>query len=411
MELAVGELNQRPTPPAAAAGRTASPTAPTPETGTVAPERAPADAAGSRETAPDADAGASARTTPPDESAPPRQPVSAPTLRVLLEVQDVHPLDTKDAVADFGRLAAAGVTVVFTASPTPTLAVYPLAAARDVLVVHQGLRSERFPAASQTLFQIRPSVAARGEALAGYAWERGLRRLALLAAGDEFGRPARGAVAARWRERGGSLVHDESLHLDAPDLTARLGRVARLAPDAVCLAFRGQELGDLARRLREAGYPGLLLALDDDPALIHAAGPAVSDLVLLSDAFMAEPDAPSALFARTYEAKFGRAPSRFAANAYDAVTILAEGARLALQGRRDPPGGGRLREAILARRAFPSIYGGQVVVRDDGSFERPFALFTVSAGRATFLGYVTPAGRPRLEGRAPSPGPGALRAG
>jgi len=203
------------------------------------------------------------------------------------------------------------------------------------------------------------------------------------------------------------LVYEESLALETPDLSPRLARIARLAPEAVCLAFRGPDLGDLARRLREAGYPGLLLALDDDPAALLAAGPTLADMVVLVDAFVPEPESRGARFAKAYEAKFKRPPSRFAANAYDTVTMITEGARAAFQSGRAIPGGARLREALLARRAFPSVYGSEVVIRDDGTFDRPLALFTVEGGRGVFVRYVTSSGRPATErSLAPTSGHG-----
>lgn len=338
-------------------------------------------------------------TSGPDQAAPPeaggaQEGVPNPALRVSLEILDVQPLNVRDAAADFMRLAATGTTVVFTASATPTLAIHPLAASRDILVVHQGLPGDRFPASSQTLLHTRPSVGSRAAGLAAAAWEHGIRRLAVLAGGDEFGRAVRATLSAGWRERGASLAYEESLLLEAPDLPVRLARVARLRPEAVCLAFRGQDLGELARRLREAGYAGLLLALDDDPAALLTAGPALSDTMLLVDRFVPEPETRGARFAKAYEAKFGRSPSRFAANAYDAVSILAEATRVALQEGRGIPSGARLRETLLARRAFPSVYGGQIVVRDDGTLERPLALFRVERGREVFVRYISPSGRP-----------------
>ncbi|PYM61772.1 MAG: hypothetical protein DMD79_12015 [Candidatus Rokuibacteriota bacterium] len=202
---------------------------------------------------------------------------------------------------------------------------------------------------------------------------------------------------------------DESLSLDAPDLRARVGRVARLAPDAVCLAFRGVELGSLAAGLRDAGYGGLVLALDDDRGALLAAGPTLGDVIVLSDAFVPEPDSAGSRFARAYETKHGHAPSLFAANAYEAVKTLAETARLSAEAGRPLTGGGRLRQALLARRTFPSVYGGELRVRDDGTIEHPLALFTVAQGKATFVRYVTPAGRPVVDGRQDGDGDAAVR--
>lgn len=360
LELAIADLNPAPRRPPATASAAASPGSG--GTGTTT--------------------GGAAGETP--DAAP------TPALQVVLDVRDVHALDVRDAAADFARLAAAGASVVLTASPTPTLAIYPLAASRDILVVHQGWPSDRFPSTSRTLLHARPGVASRVEALAAGAWDAGIRRLALLSAGDEFGKAVRAALSPRWRDRGAPLVHEESFPLETPDLPARLRHLVRLAPEAVCLAFRGADLGNLARALRDAGYTGLLAALDDDPAALLAAGPTLSNTVFLVERFVPEPDSRGERFARTYQAKFGRAPSHFAANAYDTVSIIAEATRLALEEGRGLPGGARLREAVLARRTFPSVYGGQVVIRDDGTFDHALALFRVDAGQPTFVRYVSP---------------------
>lgn len=309
----------------------------------------------------------------------------SPGIQLALEALDVHPLHLRDAVDDFTRLATQQVPVVFTASVTPTLAIHQLAASRDVLLVHQGWVTDRFPATSRTLVHTRPGVGARVDALVANAWEQGVRRLALLAAGDEFGKAVRARLGAAWRARGGSLAHEESLALEAPDLAARLGQVARARPDAVLLGFRGPTLGDVAARLRDARYRGLLLALDDDPAALLAAGSALDGATVLADAFVAEAGPESARFAHAYKAKFGSVPSRYAANAYEAVAIVAEAIRTAREQGASAPGGARLREAMLARRVFASVYGGRVALRDDGTLERPLALFTVERGKLAFV--------------------------
>ena len=105
----------------------------------------------------------------------------------------------------------------------------------------------------------------------------------------------------------------------------------------------------------------------------------------IADAFVAEAGPESARFAHAYKAKFGSVPSRYAANAYEAVAIVAEAIRTAREQGASAPGGARLREAMLARRVFASVYGGRVALRDDGTLERPLALFTVERGKLAFV--------------------------
>jgi branched-chain amino acid transport system substrate-binding protein len=331
---------------------------------------------------------------PPDPDAGPDaapEAGSEPRLRLVLEAADVPPLNLKQAADAFARVTATGAPVVFTASPTPTLTVQPLAAARDVLLVHLGLPTDRLASSSRTLIQVRVPITARVDALLAYAAELQVRRLALLAAGDDFGKAVRASLAAGWRRRGGTLVHDESVTLDAVDLPARLRRLVRARPDAVVLGFRGVDLADLAIRLREAGYAGPLALLDDDPAALLAAGPELRDTLVVADAFRPEPGSDGDRFAAAYAKKFGKPPSRHAATAYDAVTLVAAGLRQAMAERGGTPGGGRLREALLARARFDSVYGGELRLREDGTVTRPLALFTLERGELTFIRYLPPA--------------------
>jgi ABC-type branched-subunit amino acid transport system substrate-binding protein len=241
-------------------------------------------------------------------------------------------------------------------------------------------------------------VSARTAVLAAYAWTRGIRRLALVASGDEFGRAVRASLSARWRQRGTPLVAEESLTLDASDVRSRLLRLSRQGPEAIALGFQGRELGELARRLREAGYQGLLLGLDDDRTVLLAAGPEVSNLEILSDAFVPEPDTLGARFATAFEERHRRPPSRHAAAAYDVASLVGRSVqRMLEEGRELPRTGAALRATILAGRTFPSVFGGQLTVRDDGMLDRPLALFSMDKGTATFLRYVDSSGRPATE--------------
>jgi ABC-type branched-subunit amino acid transport system substrate-binding protein len=324
-------------------------------------------------------------------AAPPLEPVEPANeprdVTLVVQAADVQPLDVKDAEMEVAKLLGSGIVAIVTASPTPTLAVYPLAAGRDVLVLHAGLPTDRFPATSRTLLQLRPSVAARAEMLSAHAWERGIRRLALLSGGDPFGRAVRAAVSARWRQAGGHLVHEESLSLDASDLRARLRGAARTGPEAILLGYQGAALGEAARALRAAGYAGQILAVDDDRAALLAGGSALQGALILSDAFVPVPGSRGARFAKAFEAKNGHPPSRFAANAYEMATLLARAAERSVRDGRGITGS-RLRAVLVSESRFPSLYAGELLVRDDGTIGRPLALFRVDDGKLAFESYI-----------------------
>jgi branched-chain amino acid transport system substrate-binding protein len=317
------------------------------------------------------------------------QGVPSPGVTLALDAADVAPLDVRRARDEFARLAALPVLAVFTATAGPTVTLQPLAAGRDILLVHQGVVTDRFAAGSRTLLHTRPSVATQVERLLAHLAVRTPRRLAILAGGDDFGRTVRATAGARWRERGGHPI-EESLNLEGPDLAARIRQVVRAAPDAIVLGFRGPELGDVAARLREARYAGPLYCLDDDRSARLAGGVALEGAVVVTDAFVPELGTEGERFAEVYRKQHGGLPSRYAAHAYDAVMMIAE----VIRQTKGVPGGTRLRETLGRLRAIPSVYGSATTLRDDGTLVGPLPLFTIDQGELAFVRYLAPpAGR------------------
>ena len=209
------------------------------------------------------------------------------------------------------------------------------------------------PRPAGMLIQLRPSPGVRADVLGAYAWERGIRRLAVVAGGDGFGRAVRAAVAARWRKQGGQLTHEESVSLDASDLRSRLRAAMRSGPEALVLGFEGAALGEAARepprgRLHGA-HPGRGRR---SRRRSSPRGRALDGAMLLSDAFVPIPGSRGARFARAYEARHGQPPSRFAASAYEVAILLAEAAERSLASGRGVTAS-RLRDVLDHRRPLP----------------------------------------------------------
>lgn len=322
--------------------------------------------------------------------------------RFKLVVEDVHPSNPKEAVPAFTKLAVSERAIaVFTASATPTLAVLPYATRERVLLLHGGVVNPWLMGASPLLFHTRPRLALRGEAAAVWARERHVKRLAILASGEAFGTETRERLGELWRQRGGSVVAEESLLVDSPDLEARLGRVLKQVPEAIVLAFSGQEWGAVAARLRDLGYRGPLLALDDAPEALLVAGPKAEGVEILTEAFARSApgdDKTKAAggpgdglgFAGSYREKYGADPERYAANAYEAVHLLAVALRRLPKPQEGLARGDRLRRALIEGSPYPSVYGGVVRFREDGSVVRPLTLFTVTGGKPIFTRYLDP---------------------
>jgi ABC-type branched-subunit amino acid transport system substrate-binding protein len=352
-------------------------------------ERSPTASApsGDREGGPGASSGGPGGGAAPGRGTAGPTPPQPPRLRITLKVENADPRDPKALNQAWERLLAAGASVVITASPTPTMVIYPQAAARDVLVVNQGYRHEKVPAQTRVLLHARPSPADLGRAAAGYARDRGVRRLGLLAAGSEFGKQARAALVEAWRAAGRAPVFDESLNVDSPDVPSRLRRLAAAGAEGVVLAYRGEELGDLTARIRAAGVAAPLLVLDDDPLVALSGGPEVADVLVLSDAY-ADPD-DGQLFPETYRGKYSREPSRFAAHAYETMALVARAAQTLMRESKTF-GGGRLRDTLKTVALPSQAFGIPMSFREDGTLGRPLSLSSVERSRVHFIRFLDP---------------------
>ncbi|MFK0255177.1 bifunctional serine/threonine-protein kinase/ABC transporter substrate-binding protein [Streptomyces sp. NPDC090445] len=124
------------------------------------------------------------------------------------------------------------------------------------------------------------------------------------------------------------------------------------AQAAVFVGSSPERAGRFARALADAGFPGPRLATGEvmEPAFLEAAGPAAEGW--LFGAYFADPaEVPAAAgFVSAHRAAYGGPPARWAAEAYDAVGLVAA-ALAALEGEgRDRAG--------LSRRIFRTAYEG-----------------------------------------------------
>lgn len=102
--------------------------------------------------------------------------------------------------------------------------------------------------------------------------------------------------------------------------------------DAVFVDGTPGGLVDLIQRLRRAGFEGKILTTQTlaAPAVIRSLGEAAEDVLLTKSVLEDDGTKPrTAAFIQSYQDAYGEAPSVFAAQAYDAVFVLA----MALEGR------------------------------------------------------------------------------
>lgn len=160
------------------------------------------------------------------------------------------------------------------------------------------------------------------EAIGKYAQEKGYKRV--FAMGPNFQGWA-DAIAGFRRFYKGQFVKEAHTPLNQMDFTAELGQIALLKPDAVFAHYAGGAGVNFIKQYRQAGLMGkvplLVVATVDGltlPALKESALGVVTAQVWAPDF----DNSASKTFVESFEKKYGRTPSNFAAQSYDAANLL-----------------------------------------------------------------------------------------
>lgn len=149
------------------------------------------------------------------------------------------------------------------------------------------------------------------------------------------------------------------------DFRPFLTRARQKSADAFFLLLFPEDLGLFARQTREAGFSAPLFSaelFEDTSAQETAQG------TLSGQWYVSAADLPEE-FSRRFEARFGYRPPSWAGNAYDAVTMLAEGLRA-----------GKRQAALAAHlRRLDNFHGslGVYSATGDGRFDLPAAVKVV----------------------------------
>jgi ABC-type branched-subunit amino acid transport system substrate-binding protein len=319
----------------------------------------------------------------------------APGLRVMVRDSGGNPERAANAVRELGAIGEVGAVV----GPLTKEEVEAAgAAAQEVglplmtLTRHEGVARDR---AEVVRFGLTRRMEA--EVLADHAvLTLGLGRVAILYPKDEYGREFEALLWQAVEARGGRVVSvagyapnatefskpvqrllGPQATLTAPGPQSDLDRPETPAPpplldfDAIFIPDAADKVGPIALQLAAAQVHGVKLLGPSgwhNPELLRTAGTRV-DGAFFSSGF--DPSHPSPLiqdFVARYRSAYGRDPTQFAAQGYDAANLvglqLLDGAHSALD----------VRNGLVATERYPGVSGVTSIGADGDARKRPFLL-------------------------------------
>ncbi len=150
------------------------------------------------------------------------------------------------------------------------------------------------------------------------------------------------------------ILTTETFQRGQADFKAQLTKIKNLKPDAVFCSALYEEGAVILSQARKMGITVPFVGGNgfNSPKVIEIAKGAAEGLIVATPWFADRPDPKVKAFVQRFEKSYGKKPDQFAAQAYDALYIMADA--LARAGRADR---NALRDALAATRNFNGVLG------------------------------------------------------
>jgi branched-chain amino acid transport system substrate-binding protein len=305
--------------------------------------------------------------------------------KLKLEIGDHKSGEAKAGVSEMQRLVNVyKVPAVLSSYSAPTVAAQAIAVQSDTLLINGGGWSPAL-IGKPLLWNTRLTGDTTATATAGVAWDDGARSLCLVYRQDPSGIDTAVPVRKFWEGKGGTIACEEKYELATTNFGAHIAKVRAAKPDALMIFAYGQQTGTLVKQARDYGYAGPVYGLDFLQENATVAGKAIEGYKFAVDEFdVNSKDPVSAKFVAAYRARFKEDPDFYAANYYEATYILRD-LIAALDKAGKPVTGSNLDAKIRELRSFPSVYGGKITFRDNGTAQKPIAVFEIKNGQKVLV--------------------------
>ena len=160
------------------------------------------------------------------------------------------------------------------------------------------------------------------------AMDKGAKTIALIYVNDSaFAKSGFDVMKAAAEKAGLTILDIESFAGKDTDVSAQLTKIKSLNPDAVGISALSEQTASVLLGAQQLGFPASVQFLGgngaNSPKVIELAGKAAEGMMVGSPWFIGKPDAQNVKFVQAYQARFKASPDQFAAQAFDAIHILA----------------------------------------------------------------------------------------
>jgi branched-chain amino acid transport system substrate-binding protein len=236
--------------------------------------------------------------------------------------------DAKNAESSLRTLQARNkIFAVISEASGVVLALAPICEREQIVLLNMGAQNPKIAGAGQFVFSNVNLADVESKQVAEFAFKSlGKRRAAILYAAASYGQGARDVFAPAFTSLGGNIVAETSYPVESTDYRAQISEISKANPDVVYLPGTTQDMARALRQSYEMGFHPQWLSYTafEGQEILSLAGKA-ADGVIFASAYLDWNSATGlqAKFRDSYKSKYQKLPSVYAANAYDAVLMLA----------------------------------------------------------------------------------------
>ena len=275
--------------------------------------------------------------------------------------------------------------VVLTAMSGISKAIAPIGEREKVVAINGGGVAPDLARLGPYFFNVIPLVNYEVRALLPYLGkEKKVKRIAIVYVEDPLGEACLRELTENAPKNGMELVGAFSVPSTSRQFAPIAAKLREVNPDAVYVAYFGQTMVALVKQLRDSGVDKMFVSYSafNDPDMM--ALPAAEGSVYSSQKMNWESTDPvTARFVADYKKKYGKTPSFYNANYYNAVWVTGK-AMASLEKKNAPITGESIRNELLAIKTFDAV-GGKMEFQPDGTVSMPMQINELTKGGTRVL--------------------------
>ena len=304
--------------------------------------------------------------------------------KLVLLAEDTR-CEPKEGVSAFNKLLTVKELKIVLGGvcSSVTLAAAPIAEKNRIILISPASTNPKITEAGDYIFRVIPSDAFRGKIFAEYLFnDLKIRLIALLYINNEGGVGNRNAFMHRFTELGGKILLDESYEQDATDMRSQIAKTKASKAEALIVV---SYLGDTPLIMKQSKELGLALPLYfqteavEDPNVLRAAGNTSEGATYILPA-PAEGERPER-FSKMYVDKYSSKPELFAAEAYDAIHLIADAINAQKEAYISTD---QIRDYLYGVKNYSGA-SGTITFDSNGDVQKPMAIKKIKEGKPMLI--------------------------